>query len=196
MTRRSKFDSVVETKDHFKNGTSSKSPTRKRDFGITKIIPCLTLIFAFMACTQPDNTVRGYIEGLSNDTVFVTFVSLDNWGIQEPVQDTVLAKNGRLEYTFPNDGTYVIMFNFSQFHIHNRPGGGRYAPPNSALTVFAEPGYKISFKGGYNAGGLNNVIVSGSKLTCIIHNASKIHMDKKSEKIFFGGLCDKMRSHH
>jgi thiol-disulfide isomerase/thioredoxin len=164
MTQRSKFDRVVETKDHFKNGTSSKSLTSRRNFGITKIISCLALIFAFMACTQPNNTVRGYIEGLSNDTVYVTLVSLDNWGIQEPVKDTVVAKNGRFEYTFPDNEAYGLMFSFQQFYIRNRPSGGLYTPHNSSLNVIAEPGDKISFKGGYNSGGLNNVIISGSKL--------------------------------
>ena len=166
MDQYSNLDRVMGAKDHLKNEASSKSHTSSDNFGIIqtlKIVP-LALIVTFMACTQPNNTVRGYIEGLSNDTIFVMLVSLDNWGMQEPLRDTVFAKNGRFEYTFPDNEAYGLTFSFQQFYVRNRPGGGLYTPNNSALTVIAEPGDKISFKGGYNSGGLNNVIVTGSKL--------------------------------
>ena len=126
-------------------------------------IACFAMIFMFVACTQR-NTVRGYIEGLSIDTVFVVAVSLENFGNQEPIQDTILCKNGKFYYTFPDSGTYGLMLSFPQFFVQNRPAGGLYTPNNSSLSIFAEPGDKISFKGDCNSGGLSNVIVSGSKL--------------------------------
>ena len=165
MNQYSNLDRVMGARDHFKNGASLKSHTSSDNFGIIqtlKIVP-LALIVTFMACTQPNNTVRGYIEGLSNDTIFVMLVSLDNWGTQEPVQDTVFAKNGQFEYAFPNDGAYGMEFLFPQYFFLNSSGGS-IRPNNSRLTIFSEQGDKIIFKGSVNLAGLNNVIVSGSKL--------------------------------
>ena len=156
------IERVMEAKDHFNNAAILKSLMSSGNFKITKIVSCLTLIFTFMACTQPNNTVRGYIEGLSNDTVFVRTVPLEREA--EPLQDTVIVKNGRFEFTFPDDGAYQLAFSFLQFYVRNRPTGGLYAPDNSRLILFAEPGDKINVRGGYNSGGLNHVIISGSKL--------------------------------
>jgi len=166
----------METRDHFKNGASSKSQMSRVNFrgtnidGVNRlerwkiIIPIFSLILIFMSCSQPDNTVRGYIEGLSNDTVLVFMLSLDNYGEQQPVQDTILCENGRLNYSFPDDGAYILMFSFQQFHVLNRPEGGPYAPYISFLTVFTEPGDRIHFKGNFNSVGFSSVTISGSKL--------------------------------
>jgi thiol-disulfide isomerase/thioredoxin len=117
-----------------------------------------------VACTQPNNTVRGHIEGISNDTVFVMKFSLDKFGEQELVKDTIFAKNGKFEYTFPNDGAYGLEFSFPQFYIRNRPTGGLYIHSRASLTIFAKPGDKVSFKGNTNSTGLCNISVLGSKL--------------------------------
>ncbi|MDL2306377.1 AhpC/TSA family protein, partial [Bacteroides sp. OttesenSCG-928-D19] len=126
------------------------------------LIACLTLIFAFTACTQR-NTVTGHIQGLTNDTIFVDVSSLVDFE-NEPVRDTVLAKNGRFKYTFPNNGLYGLYFSFPQFFVLERPGGGIYVSDNSSLIVFAEQGSKIHIKGETNSEGLCNVFVSGSQL--------------------------------
>jgi thiol-disulfide isomerase/thioredoxin len=119
-------------------------------------------MFTIMACSQR-NTVTGYIKGLANDTVFVDVLSLEHLE-DEPVQDTIFAKNGQFEYTFPNDGAYGLFFSFPQFFVLNRPTGGLYTPRNSGLIVFAEQGNKIQLKGDINSTGLNIVMVSGSEL--------------------------------
>ena len=126
------------------------------------LIACLILIFTFTACTQR-NTVTGHIKGITNDTVFVDVISLEHVE-DDPVRDTVFAKNGQFEYTFPNNGTYGLQFSFPQFFVLNRPSGGLYTPDNSYLMVFAEQGNKIRLKGETNSAGLSHVIVSGSKL--------------------------------
>jgi thiol-disulfide isomerase/thioredoxin len=118
----------------------------------------------FMACKQAENTVKGRIEGLSNDTVFVIKIPFDNFGEQQPVQDTILCKNGLIEYIIPADGAYGLVFSFPQFFIRDRPVGGFYQPNISSLTLFTEPGEKIHFKGNVHATGLGTVAVSGSKL--------------------------------
>jgi len=163
----------METENHFKNGESQMS---RGIFGVTNfdyvnrlqrwkiLIPFLSVMFTFMACTQPNNTVRGHIEGLTNDTVFVMIISLANFGNQQPVQDTIIANNGRFECTFPNDGAYGLEFSFPQFYIRNRPTGGLYIHSRASLSIFVEPGNKISFKGSTNSTGLCNVTVLGSKL--------------------------------
>jgi len=110
------------------------------------------------------NTVKGYIEGLSDDIVLVMVVSLDNFGIAEPVQDTIQSKNGHLEYRFPDDGAYGLSFSFTQLYTRNRPSGGVYASNNTSLTLFAEQGTNISFEGSFNSAGLSNITVSDSKL--------------------------------
>ena len=127
------------------------------------LVVCFVLLFTFAAFT-PRNTITGYIEGLTNDTVLVTLVPLDNFDDQEPVQDTIFAKNGQIEYVFPNDGAYGLEFSFPQFFIHNRPTGGLYAPHNSSLTVVVEPNSKISFKCSTNSAGLCDVSITGSTL--------------------------------
>ena len=126
------------------------------------LIACLALIFTFMACTQR-NTVTGHIHGLTNDTIFVDVSSLVDFE-DEPVRDTIFIKNGRFEYSFPNNGLYGLQFSFPQFFVLNRPSGGLYTPYNSSLTVFAEQGNRILIKGETNSVGLCNVIVSGSLL--------------------------------
>ncbi|MEA4917301.1 TlpA disulfide reductase family protein [Proteiniphilum sp.] len=126
-------------------------------------ITCITLTFIFMACTQ-QYTVRGYIEGLTNDTIFVAAVSLNNFGEQEPIQDTIYCKKGRFNYSFANDGAYGLMFSFPQFFILDRPTGGRYTPDNSNLAIFLEAGDKISFRGYIDSSGISHVTISGTKL--------------------------------
>ena len=173
MIQFSSLDRAVETENHIKNGEIkiSKVIFRVTNFDCVNrlerwkiLVPFLYLMLMFVACTQPNNTVRGYIEGLTNDTVFVMIVSLDNFGEQPPVQDTILCKNGRFEYTFPNEGAYGLMFSFQQFYVRNRPGGGLYTPNISSLTVFTEPSDRIHFKGNIHSQGLNSVTISGSKL--------------------------------
>jgi thiol-disulfide isomerase/thioredoxin len=115
-----------------------------------------------MACTQR-NTVTGHIQGLTNDTIYVDVISLERLD-DEPAQDTVFAKNGRFEYAFPNNGLYGLYFSFPQFFVHDRPGGGLFAPNNSSLIVFAEQGNKIRINGKTDSAGLCHVVVSGSKL--------------------------------
>jgi thiol-disulfide isomerase/thioredoxin len=126
------------------------------------LIACLALTFAFTACTQR-NTVTGHIQGLTNDTIFVDVSSLVDFE-DEPVRDTIFARNGRFEYSFPNDGLCGLYFSFPQFFVLDRPSGGLFTPDNSHLIVFAEQGNKIRIKGKTNSAGLWNVIASGSKL--------------------------------
>ena len=126
------------------------------------LIACLALIFSLTACTQR-NTVTGHIKGLKNDTVFVDVSSLVNFE-EEPVRDTIFAKNGRFEYSFPKNGLYGLYFSFPQFFVPERPDGGLYTPDNSHLIVFAEQGNKIRIKGETNSEGFCNVIISGSQL--------------------------------
>ena len=126
------------------------------------LIGFLVLTYAFSACT-PSNTVKGYIEGLSNDTIIVVLVSLTNFGEQEPVQDTIFAKNGRFVYVFPNNGAYGIEFSFPQFYVP-RPGGGYIRPNNGTLLLFTESNNRISFKSDINSAGLCNFTVFESKL--------------------------------
>ena len=171
MVQNSNFDNVMETEDYFKNGKSliSRGIFRVTNFDCLNrlerwkiLIPFLSMMFMLMSCTQR-NTVTGYIKGLTNDTVFVDVSSLEHFR-DEPVRDTIFAKNGQFKYTFPNEGVYGLFFSFPQFFVRNRPDGGLYVPNNSNLIVFAEHGNKICLKGDINSAGLNNVIVSGSKL--------------------------------
>ena len=171
MVQFSNLDRVMETENHFKNGGTQ---TNRSTFGVTNfdcvnrlmrwkiLISFLSMMFTILACTQR-NTVTGYIKGLENDTIFVDILSLEDFE-DEPVLDTIFAKNGRFKYIFPNDGSYGLFFSFPQFFVHNRPTGGLYTPSNSHLIVFAVQGNKIHFKGDINSTGLNNVIVSGSDL--------------------------------
>jgi thiol-disulfide isomerase/thioredoxin len=124
------------------------------------LIVCLVLIITFTACTQ-HNTVTGHIKGLTNDTIFVDVSSVENFE-DDPVRDTIIAKNGKFEYTFLNNGMYGLQFSFPQFFVLNRPTGGLYTPDNSLLAVFVEQGNKIRIKGETNSVGLCNVRVSGS----------------------------------
>ncbi len=121
---------------------------------------CIALLSMFAACT-PRNTVTGNIEGLTNDTVLVSVIPLDGSQVRE---DTIFAKNGRFEYTFPDKMALGLMFGFPQFYVQNRPAGGLYTPHNSSLLVFACPEEKICIKGSVNASGLDNVILSGSEI--------------------------------
>ena len=171
MLQYSSLDNVTKIEDHFKNGKiqMSRDVFRVTNFVCINrlerwkiLIPFLSMMFTFMACTQR-NTVTGYIKGLTNDTIFVDVSSLE-YIENEPVRDTIFAKNGRFEYAFPNDGVFGLSFSFPQFFVHNRPSGGVYTPNNSCLIVFAEQGNKIHLKGNINSTGLNNVIVSGSEL--------------------------------
>jgi thiol-disulfide isomerase/thioredoxin len=142
-----------------------KNEIHKRIETLEKSYHLFFIVCMFMACTQAENTaVRGHIEGLSNDTVFVIKVPFDNFGEQQVVQDTVLCKNGLIEYIIPADGTYGLIFSFPQFFIRDRPTGGFYKPDISSLTLFTESGDKIRFKGTVHATGLRKVSLSGSKL--------------------------------
>ena len=122
------------------------------------------LIFICATCT-PRNAVTGHIKGLTNDTVLVYVTSLEHIENQ-PVRDTIFAKNGRFEYNFPNDGAYGLNFTFPQFVEHRKIPGGvwHYNPNNSRFIVFVEPNEKIRIKGVTNLAGLDNIVVSGSKL--------------------------------
>jgi thiol-disulfide isomerase/thioredoxin len=114
------------------------------------------------ACTQR-NTVTGHIEGLTDGTIFVYAISLERFE-DGHVEDSVFAKDGKFEYTFPNNGAYILYFGFPQFYVQDRPTGGIYTPENSHLLVFAERGNKIRIKSEINSAGLSKVVVSGSKL--------------------------------
>ena len=123
------------------------------------------VLFTLTNCTKP-NTIRGYIEGLSNDTVFVMKAPLSNLAETVPIQDTIWAKDGRFAYTFPKDDAHILIFSFPQFFTHDRPTGGVFTPDNSYIMIFTEPGEKISFKGYLNSTGdlLGSVVVTGSEL--------------------------------
>ena len=183
------FDRTTGEGGQVKEWVSLKS---RENNGSARMIPALKIVLValmatFLACTKPSNSIKGHIEGLSNDTVFVTLVSLSNWGNQEPVLDTVLAKNGRVDYVLPDNEAYGVIFSFRQFYVYNRPTGGLYKPNNSGLTLFVEPNDKISFKGEFNSGGLHNVILSGSKLnqdfTLIQNKIFEIRMNEIEEEM-------------
>ena len=149
-------------------------------------VPCLILIvLIIVSCTQP-NTITGYIEGLSNDTILVDVTSLDRLEDMS-IQDTIFAENGQFKYTFPDNGAYGLFFSFQQFVVRNRPSGGLYRPANSHLIVFAEQGNKIHLKGEVNPAGLSNITVSGSKLnsdfSSIQNKMFEINIDATKEEM-------------
>ncbi|MDR2148598.1 MAG: TlpA family protein disulfide reductase [Tannerella sp.] len=125
-------------------------------------IICTQMICAQMICAQ-SNTVTGYVEGLSNDTVMVMSRPLDNSN-QRPVFDTIFVKNGRLEYIFPDDRAYALQFVFFQFFVHDTPNGRPFLSENASLFIFTEPKDRISFNCSINSTGFINVNISGSQL--------------------------------
>lgn len=137
---------------------------------------CLVLL-AFASCSQPPNTVKGYVEGLTNDTVFVVQIPLYNFG-GPAVKDTLFAKNGRFEYKFPNDGAYDLLIQFPQFFSH-MPIRGTGIPETAALHIFVEPDDKINFKCRTNSTGISSIKTSGSKV-----NADYSTIQNKIYEIF------------
>ena len=149
-------------------------------------VSCLIFLIV-VSCTQP-NTITGYIEGLSNDTILVEVTSLDRID-DGTVQDTIFAENGQFKYTFPDSGAHGLFFSFPQFFVRNRPSGGLYIPGNSHLIVFTEQGNKIRLKGKVNSSGLSNITVSGSKLnsdfSSIQNKMFEINIDAVKEEMAF-----------
>ena len=174
MEKYNNFSEVIEVGDHFKNGASSKNHSGRENFRIilTLKIILLALIFTCTAYAQRNTTVTGYIKGLTNDTVMIMLVPLDNLVSPRPVYETIFAKNGRFTYTFTNNKAYLLSFRFAQFFVYNRPmGGGRgglFTPTNSGVAIFTEPDGRgrgrIIIEGSINLAGLNDITVSGSKL--------------------------------
>ena len=196
MVQYSNFDNAMENGDHFKKG---KRQASIGIFGVTSIdcvnrlerwkilIPFLSLMLLPMACTQR-NSVRGYIEGLNDSIVLVTVFSLDNFGEEDPIQDTILSKNGQFKFSFPNDGAYGLEFCFPQFYART-PDGNRHRSGNTTITLFTEPDDKISFKGGINEAGLCNITVSGSRLnrdfSSIQNKMYEINKNEAEEEMAF-----------
>ena len=195
MIQYNNFGNVMETEDYFKNEKSqmSRDIFRVTNFDCVNrlerwkiLIPFLFMMFAFMACTQ-HNTVTGYVKGLTNDTIFVDVVSLEHFE-NEPVRDTIFAKNERFKYTFSNDRAHGLVFHFPQFYART-PDGKRHWSGNKTITLFAEPDDKISFKGGINEAGLCNITVSGSKLnrdfSSIQNTMYEINKNEAEEEMAF-----------
>ena len=179
----------MNTKNSMKQALQSSSTifvSKKRLEWWKNLAPCLILIaLIIVSCAQP-NTITGYIEGLSNDTILVDVTSLDRLEDMS-IRDTIFAENGQFKYTFPDNGAYGLFFSFQQFVVRNRPGGGIFRPANSHLIVFTEQGNKIHLKGEVNSAGLSNITVSGSKLnsdfSSIQNKMFEINIDATKEEM-------------
>lgn len=114
---------------------------------------CLASILLFASCSQPPNTVRGHIVGLTNDTVMVIAIPLYDFG-GPAASDTLFAKNGQFEYQFPGDGAYDLLIGFAQFPLGEA----------SVVHVFVVPDDRISFKCQTNSKGMSSIEMSGSKV--------------------------------
>lgn len=67
------------------------------------------LIFA--SCDTQKERISVNIEGLGNDTIFIQYIPLQQYGSSEsaPVKDTIMSVDGKFVYNLPEDTTSYIM---------------------------------------------------------------------------------------
>lgn len=110
----------------------------------------VALLLFFSSCEQK-NAVTGEVKGLTNDTLLVMRVNLEDYGkdLQDRFSDTIVAVDGKFAFDPAATGA-VKLFIIPKEAVVSREGGG-YIPGAKVAEFVLLPGEKVKLEGTLNA---------------------------------------------
>ena len=111
-----------------------------------KKILLFLLATTITACT-PRHTVTGHIDGLTNDTLFISFCAIEdmpnltNDSDNRITYDTIIATNGRIAYDIAIERPIQVVITPAQLMEFHR--GKRYTTNTSNMRLFLDKGERV-----------------------------------------------------